>query len=161
MRTTPVVTGILAKIEELLDVHVPSFEIGAYRSLAFASLIHGDSRVIDDLQKGNNALALTVGAFDVGAQCPNRCPIVTQATGKFGQHGVVLNGAINAKQIIRHRGQVAGAQLWPQRTGIKQRRCRAHVIKRRQQPIKFDGAGVAVVLSGCQSHRDSHKENLG
>ena len=44
MGAPAVVSGILAKVEKLLDVHMPGFEISADRALAFAALVLVRSR---------------------------------------------------------------------------------------------------------------------
>ena len=107
VRPPAIVPGILSQVEKLLDIHVPGFEVGADGPLSLAALIDGDCCVINDLQEGDNALTFTVGTFDVGAKRPDRRPVIAQSPGKLGQHGVVLNSAIYAKQVIGHCRQVA------------------------------------------------------
>ena len=103
-----VVAGVLAQLQELLDVEVPSFEIGAHGALALAALIHGDSGVVDHLEEGHDALGFAVGALDVRAEGPHRSPIVAEPAGELGQHGVVADGIVDAAEVVGHRGQVAG-----------------------------------------------------
>ena len=129
MGAAAIITGVLAQFEELLDIHVPGLEVGTNRPFTFASLIHSDSRVIDHLQEGNNALAFAIGALDVGAKRAHRCPVIAQTAGKLGQHRVVLNRPIYTEQVIGHCRQITGAQLRSQGAGIEQRRCRAHVVE--------------------------------
>ena len=160
MGSATVITSVFAQVEEFLDVHVPGFEVGAYRPFALAALIHRYCGVIDDLQEGHDALAFAVGALDVSTQCPHRCPVVTEAPGKLGQHGVVLNRPVYAEQIVRHGRQITRAQLRPQGAGIEQRWCRAHVVEGRQQSIKFDRSRIGVIFSHRKPHRDTHKEDL-
>ena len=57
-----------------------------------------------------------------GAQRAHRGPVVAQAAGEFAQHGVVVDGAVNAGQVIGHRGQVAAGQLRTQGAGVEQGR---------------------------------------
>ena len=160
MGAATVITGVLAQVEEFLDIHVPGLKVGAYRPLALAALIHRHGGVINDFQEGHDALAFAVGALDVGTQRPHRCPVVAQTACKLGQHGVVLDRAVNAKQIVGHGRQITGAQLRPQGTGVKQRRCRAHVVEGRQQPIELDRSRVGVVFPHGKPHRNAHKEDL-
>ena len=160
MGTATVIPGVLAQVEKFLDIHVPGLKVGAHRPLALAALIHRHSGVIDDFQEGHDALAFAVGALDVGTQRPHRCPVIAQTASKLGQHGVVLNRAVNAKQIVRHGRQITGTQLRPQSAGVEQRRCRAHVVEGRQQAIELDRSRVGVVFPHGKPHGNTHKEDL-
>ena len=160
MGSATVITGVFAQVEEFLDIHVPGFKVGAHRPLALAALIHRHCGVIDDFQEGHDALAFAVGALDVGTQRPHGCPVVTQAPGKLGQHGVVLNRPVNAEQIVGYGRQITGAQLRPKGARVEQCRCRAHVVEGRQQSIKFDRSRIGVVFPHGESHCDPHKEDL-
>ncbi len=68
VRAAAVVAGVLAQVEELLDVDVPGLEIGADGALALAALVDGDRGVVGDLEERHDALALAVGALDVRAE---------------------------------------------------------------------------------------------
>ena len=129
MGSAPVVAGVLAQFQKLLDVQVPGFQIGTDGALALAALVDRHRRVVDHFQKRHDALALAVGTFDVGAQSANRRPVIAQAASKFGQHGVVLDGAVDAEQIVWDCGQVAGGQLGAQGARVEQRGRGTHVIK--------------------------------
>src|SRR5690606_26735682 len=142
-----VVTGVLAQLEEFLDVHVPGFQVRTDGALALAALVDGDGGVVDHFQERHDALRFAVGALDVGTECAHRRPVVAEAAGKLGQHGVVLDGAVNAVQVVRHGGQVARRQLRAQGAGVEQRRRRGHVVEARQQVVELDGALFAVLLT--------------
>ena len=105
-------------------------------------------------------MAFAVGTLDVSTQRPHGCPVVTEAPGKLGEHGVVLNRAVNAEQIVGHGRQITGAQLRPKGARVEQCRCRAHVVEGRQQSIKFDRSRIGVVFPHGKSHCDPHKEDL-
>ena len=77
MGAATVIAGVLAQLEEFLDVQLPGFQVGTDGALAFAALVHGDGGVVDDLEEGHDALALAVGALDVGAESAHRSPVVT------------------------------------------------------------------------------------
>ena len=126
-----VVAGVLPKLEEFLDIQVPAFQVGADRPLPLAALIHGHGGVVDHLQEGHHALALAVCALDVSAHGPHWRPVVAEAAGKLGQHGVVVDGAKDAVEIVRHRGEVAGGQLGPQGASVEERGRRRHVVEGR------------------------------
>ncbi len=158
--TATVVTGVLAQLDELFDVHVPGFQVGTDSALALATLVDRHGGVVDHFQEGHDALALAVGAFDVGAQCAHRGPVVAQAAGEFRQHGVVVDGVVDARQVIRHGGQVAGRQLRTQGAGIEQGRGRRHVVEAGEQVVELDGAFFLLLLFDGQAHGHAHEEHL-
>ena len=65
MGTTTVVAGVLAQLEEFLDVHVPSFKVRANRTFALAALIHRNSGIVYDFEERHYALRFAIGALDV------------------------------------------------------------------------------------------------
>ena len=160
MGAAAVVAGVLAQLDELFDVHVPGFQVGTDRALALAALVHRHGGVVDHFQERHHALGFAVGALDVGAQRAHRGPVVAQAAGEFAQHGVVMDGAVNAGQVIGHRGQVAAGQLRTQGAGVEQGRRGAHVVEAGEQVVELDGALFAVVLAHRQAHRHAHEEAL-
>jgi hypothetical protein len=160
VRAAAVVAGVLAQLDELLDVDVPGLEVGADRALAFPALIHGYGGVVRDLQERDDALALAVGALDVGAHAAYAGPVVAEAAGEFRQQRVVLDRAEDAVEVVGDGGQVAGRELRAQRAGVEQRRRRAHEVEGAQQLVELDRAGLAIDLVDRQAHRDAHEEGL-
>ncbi|CRM96417.1 hypothetical protein [Pseudomonas sp. 22 E 5] len=158
--TTTVITGVLAQLDELFDVHVPGFQVGTHRAFALAALVDRNGGVVHDFEERYDALGLAVGALDVGTQCTYRGPVVAQATGEFGQHGVVVDRVVDARQVIRHGGQVAARQLWAQGTGVEQGRGRRHVVEGRQQVVELDRTVFLVLLFDGQAHGHAHEEHL-
>ena len=158
--TTTVITGVLAQLDEFFDVQVPGFQVGTHGAFALATLVHGDGGVVDHFQERHDALGFTVGALDVGAQCTHRGPVVAQATGEFRQHGVVVDRVVDARQVVRHGGQVAARQLWTQGTGVEQGRGRSHVVERREQVVELDRTGFFVFFFQRQAHSHTHEEHL-
>ena len=61
------VTGVFPEIEEVLDVVVPGFEVGATGAAAFSALVDGDELVVVEFEEGDDALRLAIGALDVAA----------------------------------------------------------------------------------------------
>src|SRR5471032_2388262 len=158
--TTTVITGVLAKFDELLDVHVPGFQVGTHSAFALAALVDRYGGVVHDFQERHNTLGFAVGALDVRAQCTNRGPVVAQAACEFGQHGVVVDRVVDARQVVRHGGQVAAGQLWTQGTGVEQCRGRRHVVEGRQQVVELDGAIFLGFLFDRKAHGHTHEEDL-
>ena len=136
--TTPVVTGVLAQLEKLLDVEVPGLEIGADRAFALATLIDRDRGVVDHLQEGHHTLALAVGAFDMAAQGTHRRPVITQTAGILGEQGVLLDGLVDAVKVIGDRRQITGRQLRAKCSRVEQGGRRAHEIETREELVELD-----------------------
>jgi hypothetical protein len=107
VRAAAVVAGVLAQLQELFDVQVPGFQVGADRALALAALVDRHGGVVDHLQERHHALRFAVGALDVRAQGAHARPVVAQAAGKLGQQRVFLDGLVNAVEVVGHGGQVA------------------------------------------------------
>ena len=160
MRATAVVAGVLAQLQEFLDVEVPGFQVAAHRALALAALVDRHRGVVDHLQERHHALALAVGALDVAAERPHRRPVVAQPAGVLGEQRVFLDRLVDAVEVVGDGGQVARRQLRMPRAGVEQRRRRAHEVERRQDLVELDRARLAVDLVERQSHRDAHEERL-
>lgn len=160
VRAAAVVAGVLAQLQEFLDVQVPRLQVRAHRALALAALVHGHGRVVDHLQERHHALALAVGALDVRAQRAHVGPVVAQTAGELGQQRVFLERLVDAVQVVRHRGQVARRQLRAAGARVEQRRRGRHEVERRQQLVELDGARFAVDFIERQAHRHAHEERL-
>ena len=91
MGATTLVTDILAKLEEILDVQVPGLKVGAHGSLTLATLVDRDRRVVGYLEEGDHALALAIGSLDQGAGGSDVGPVVAEAAGPLGELGVVAD----------------------------------------------------------------------
>ena len=130
MGSATIVSRVFAKLQELLNVHVPCFEIGTDRAFTLTALVHGNGGIVDHLEERDNALTLSVGALDIGAERTNRCPVISKPACKLRQHGVVLNRTVDTVQVVWDSCQVARAQLGSQCARVEQGGCRAHVVKR-------------------------------
>ena len=156
-----VVAGVLAQVEELLDVDVPGLEIGADRALALAALVDGDGGVVGDLQERHHALALAIGALDMGAEAAHAGPVIAEAAGIFRQQRIVLDRLEDAVEIVGYGGEEAGGKLRPQRAGVEQRRRRGHEVERRQQVVELDRARLAVDLAQARPMATRMKNACG
>ncbi len=105
-------------------------------------------------------MTLAIGALDVSAHAAHARPVVAEAASELAEQGVVLDRAVDAVEVVGHRGQIAGAELRAQRAGVEQGRRAAHEVERRQQLVELDGALLAVDLVDGQPHRDAHEEGL-
>ncbi|TWG78765.1 hypothetical protein L602_000900000690 [Cupriavidus gilardii J11] len=160
VRAAAVVAGVLAQLEEFLDVQVPRLQVGAHRALALAALVHRHGGVVDDLQERHHALRLAVGPLDVRAQRAHVGPVVAQAAGELRQQRVFLQALVDAFEVVRNGGQVARRQLRAAGARVEQRRRRRHEVERRQQVVELDGPAFAVGLVQRQPHRHAHEERL-
>ena len=160
VRAAAVVAGVLAQLEELLDVEVPGLEVGADGALALAALVHRHRGVVDHLEERHHALRLAVGALDVRAHRADVGPVVAESAGEFGQKRVFLDCLVDAVEVVGYRGQVARRQLRAMRAGVEQRRRAGHEIEGRQHVVELDGARLAVDLVQRQAHRHAHEEAL-
>ena len=160
MRAPTLVAGVLAQLQELLDVEVPRFEVAADGSLALAALVHGDRGVIDDLQERHHTLAFAIGPLDMAAQGTHGRPVVAKATRVFGEQGVFLDRFVNAVEVVLYGRQVARRKLRVQRSGVEQGGRRTHEVEGRQDLVELDGASFAVDLVERQTHGDAHEEDL-
>ncbi len=146
MGAAAVVAGVLAQLHELFDVEVPSLQIGAYRALALAALVHRHGGVVHHLEERHHALRLAVSALDVAAQRTHAGPVVAQTASELGQQRVLLQGFVDAVEVVRDSGQVAGRQLRTARARVEQRRRGRHEVEAGQQAVELDGARFAVDL---------------
>jgi hypothetical protein len=112
------VTGVHAQLEEVDDVVVPGLEIGAAGTAALAALVHGDELVVVQLEEGNDALALAVGAGNVTAGAAHGRPRPAESAGPLGQVGVLgdaalhdgLDAVIHLVEVARRRAGCAGCR---------------------------------------------------
>jgi hypothetical protein len=160
MNRAAVVAGVLAQLEELLEVEVPGLEVGADRALALATLVDGHGGVVHHLQERHHALALAVGALDVAAEGAHARPVVAQAASELAEQGVFLQGLVDAVEVVGHRGEVAARELAAARAAVEQRRRRAHEVEAGEHAVELDGARLAVDLAQCQAHGHTHEEGL-
>ena len=155
-----VVAGVLAQVEEFLDVQVPGFQVAADRALALAALVDRHRGVVGDLQERHHALRFAVGALDARAHRADRGPVVAQAAGELRQQRVFLDGVVDGFQVVANSGQVARRQLRAAGARVEQGRGRAHEVEARQQVVELDRARFAVLFAQRQAHRDTHVEGL-
>ena len=161
VRAAAVVTGVLAQLQELFDIEVPGFQVGADGAFALAALVHGHGRVVDHFEEGHHPLRLAIGALDVAAQRAHACPVVAQAASKLGQQGVFLDGLIDAIEVVGYCCEVAAGQLRTPRAAVEQRGRAGHEVEAGKNLIELDGACFAVDLIERESHGHAHEESLG
>ena len=121
VRAATVVTGVLTQFEKIVEVVVPSFEVGAAGAAALAALVDGDELVVVQLEEGNHALRLTVGAFDKAAGAANSSPRATESPSPLGEEGVVGDAAVHDRlDAIIDLVKVAGRELRVEGAGVEE-----------------------------------------
>ena len=88
MGPPPLVADVPPQFEEIENVIVPGLEIGTAGPAPLAALIDGDQLVVVHLEKGDDPLALAVGALDIASGSPDRRPRTAETAGPFREHGI-------------------------------------------------------------------------
>ncbi len=111
VRAAAVVAGLLAQVEEVLDVGVPELEVRAERAGPLAALVHGDGDVVADLQKRDHARAFAVRAVNVRAVAADRRPRAAEAARPFREVRKASPRLGDFLDAIAAIEQVAGREL--------------------------------------------------
>ena len=74
MSPAAVVSGVFAKLEEIVDVVVPCLEVSATGATALASLVNRDELVIVQLEEWDDPLRLAISSFNEPTGAANSCP---------------------------------------------------------------------------------------
>ena len=160
MGAAPLVAGVAAQIEEVLDVQMPGLEVGAGGAAALAAAVDGQGDVAGDLQKRHHPLALHAGAVNGGAGGADVAPVVAQAAGPLGELGVVAQRLEDAGEVVVDGGQVAGAELRAAGAGVEQGRGGGYETQARDQLVEADRLLVALLLGQRHPHGRAHPERL-
>ena len=157
------VPGVDAKLEEVLDVVVPAFEVGAAGAATLAALVDGDELVVVEFEEGNDALGFSVGALNVATGAANGGPGATESAGPFGKEGILgdatvhdgLDGVIDLVKVAAGELAVEGAGV--EESGRGGAEAAAFV-----EVVKSDDPVFGVGLFGFEeAHGDAHPEKLG
>ncbi len=158
MRAAGLVAGVVAQLEELLDVRVPRLDVHAGRALAPAALIHGRHRRVERLQPRHDAVGLAVRARD---QRPTRAHAVIREADAAARTSTASRrrctaGRCSSRSSVGRVEQEAARQLLVHRAGVEQRRrararIRATRIARRARapPARFCASAQAMRMKNC------------
>ena len=158
-----VVTGVDAKLQEVFDVVVPDFEVGAAGATAFAALVDGDELVVVKFEEGDDALGLAIGAFDVAAGAANGGPGAAEAAGPLREEGVFGDAANHdGLDAVIHLVEVTGGKLGVHGAGVEQRGGAGAEAAGFVEAVEGDDAlfGIAFFVD-AEAHGDAHPEELG
>ncbi len=134
-----VLAGVVAQLQELLDVRVPRFQVDAGGALAPAALVdRGDARV-EGAQERHDAVGLPVGAADQRAARAHPGARDADAAGELRQVGDLAVALVDRAELVAGRvDQVAGGHLGVPGAGVEQRRRAGQVGQRRQEAVEAD-----------------------
>ena len=158
-----VVAGVLAQLEEVLDVVVPGLEVGAAGAAALAALVDGDELVVVQLEERDDALALAIGALDVAAGAADGGPGSTEAAGPFGEVGVLGDAALHdGLDGVVDLVEVAGGELGVEGAGVEEGGRGGAEAAAFVEIVEADDPVFGVGLLGTEeAHGDAHPEELG
>ena len=149
------VAGVVAQLQELLDVGVPALEVNAAGALAAAALVDRRHAGVEGLEPGHDAVALAVGAADQAAAGAHPVPGHADAAGELGQAGDVGVPLVNALQLVFWRvEQVAGRHLAVAGAAVEQRGAARQVLQRGDQPVELDRLFGRVGQASGHAHEE-------
>ncbi len=119
------VAGGLPDLEELLDLRVMDVEIDGRGPAAEGPLADRQGEQIHDPDERNDAAGLAL-AFHGLADRAHAAPVGADAAAIGGQPDVLVPGADDAFQAVRHGIEVAGDRQPPVSTAVRQHRRRWH-----------------------------------
>ena len=157
VRAAGVVAGVVAQLEEVLDVGVPRLEVHAGRALAAAALVDRSDRRVERAQPRHDAVRQAVGALDQAALGAHPVPGDADAAGELRQLGDVGVALVDAFEAVLGRvEQVAARHLAVRGARVEQRGARRQVGERRHQVVEAD----RLVDVGAQTAGDTQEEVL-
>ena len=157
VRAPRLVAGVVAQLEELLDVGVPRLQVHAGRALALAALVDRGDRGVERLQPRHDAVAQAIGRADQRAARTDAGVAQADAAAELAELGHVHVALVDALQRILGRvEQEAARQLLVGGAGVEQRRRARQVVELRHAPVQRQR--VADVLA--QRAGDAQEELL-
>ncbi len=157
VRATSVVAGVVAQLQEVLDVGVPRLEVDTRCALATTALVDGGDRRVERAQPRHDAVGQAVGALDETALRTHPVPGDADAAGELRQLGDVGVALVDALEAVLGRvEQVAARHLAVRGARVEQRRARRQVGQRRHQVVEAN----RLVDVGAQPAGDAQEEVL-
>ena len=157
VRAAGVLAGVVAQLEELLDVGVPRLEVDARGALAAAALVDRGDRGVEGPQPRDDAVGAAVRAADEGAPPPHPGERDADAAGELRQPGHLLVALVDRVELVaRGVDEVARAHLGVAGAGVEQGRAARQVGQARHEPVEVDG----LARGAGQAARDAEQEVL-
>lgn len=163
VRTAGVLTGVVAQLQELLDVGVPGLQVDRGRALAPAALVHRGDRGVEGLQERDDPVGVPVRTADQRTARTDPGVRKSDATRVLRETGHLVVAVVDGVQLVQ-RGveEVAGRHLRVPRTGVEQRGGGGEVVEAAHEPVErrdLVQGPVRVVLG--QARRHAQHEVLG
>ena len=135
--------GVVAQLEELLDVGVPGLEVDAAGALALAALIHRRHRGVERLQPGDDAVGVPVRALDERAARAHAVVGEADAARELREQGDVGVALVDVLQVIVGRvEQEAARELLVPGARVEHRRRAGQVLEPREQAVELERVGT-------------------
>ena len=150
-----VLAGVVAQLEELLDVGVPRLEVDAGGALAPAALVDRGDRRVEGAQERHDAVGLAVGAADQRAAGADPGEADADAAGELRQLRHLGVARVDRVEVVaRAVDEVARRHLGVPGAGVEQRRRARQVGQRRHQPVEPDRlAGICASPHATRSRK--------
>ncbi len=154
--------GVVAELQELLDVGVPGLQVDAGGALAAAALVDGGDGGVEGAQERHDAVGLAVGAADQAAARADARVGQADAAGVLGQAGDLRVAVVDRVQVVQ-RGveQVAARHLRVPGAGVEERRRGGQVLQAAHQAVQLGHlAHGLLVVADRQATGDAEQEVL-
>ena len=152
------VAGVVAQLEELLQVRVPRLQVHAARALALAALVHRRHGRVQRLEPRDDAVAVAVGAGDERAARAHAVVGEPDAARELREHGHVGVALVDGAEVVLGRvEQEAGGELLVLGARVEEGGGAGHVLEQGESPVELQGLGHGLP----ERHRDAHEEVLG
>merc|ERR1719234_1894906 len=115
---------VLLQVKEVKDIGMPGFKVDGKSSRPLVSaLVDIASSVVEHPQHRHQAIAVAVGAGNVGSTCPDVVDVEPDPPGRLGDESALLEGVVDALDAVAgHREEEAGGKLGPGGGCIKESR---------------------------------------
>mmetsp|Transcript_145641 Transcript_145641/g.206265 ORF Transcript_145641/g.206265 Transcript_145641/m.206265 type:complete len:274 (+) Transcript_145641:1212-2033(+) len=153
--TLLLLTVVLAKLQEIENVRMPGLEVHSEGALPLASaLIHIPRRLVEIAEHGYEAVAVAVGAANVGAAGTHVRDCHANSTGRLGDGSALLQSVVDTfDAVILQLQQKAGGHLWLRSPRIEEGRRRMGEELPRHQVIRLQcGVEVPHVDAAGRAH---------
>merc|ERR1719180_715716 len=101
---------VLLQVKEVKDIGMPGFKVDGKCSWPLvAALVDITSSVVEPPQHRHQAVAVAIGAGNVGSTCPDVVDVEPDPPGRLGDESARLEGVVDALDAVAgHREQEAG-----------------------------------------------------
>ena len=150
-----VVAGVVAQLQEVLDVGVPGLQVHAGRALALAALVDCGDRGVERPQPRHDAIGMPVGGADQRAARAHPGPAHPDAAAELGQLGdVAVAGVDRLQRVGRRVQQEARGQLLVGGAGVEQGGRGGQVVELAHAPVQRQRFGHVLAERGGDAQEE-------